>query len=48
MSTCSHVSRFHDGTIELGARVRVRGRIVDVDRIEVEYVEAQDGVCEQD
>ena len=72
MSLRSHASRFHDGTIELGARglilrddqgicwrlgfvdecaadglsgrVRVRGRIVDVDRIEVEYVEAQDGV----
>lgn len=43
MSTCSHVSRFHDGTIELGARVLVRGRIVDVDRIEVEYVEVQNG-----
>lgn len=69
MSPRSHASRFHDGTIELGARgpilrddqgicwrlgfvdecaadglrgrVRVRGRIVDVDRIEVEYVEVQ-------
>ncbi len=28
----------------LSGRVRVRGRIVDVDRLEVEYVEAQDGV----
>jgi hypothetical protein len=27
----------------LCGRVRVRGRIVDVDRIEVEYVEAQNG-----
>ena len=69
MSPRSHASRFHDGTIQLGARgpilrddqgicwrlgfvdecaadglrrrVRVRGRIVDVDRIEVEYVEVQ-------
>lgn len=69
MSPRSHASRFHDGTIELGARgpilrddqglcwrlgfvdecaadglrgrVRVRGRIVDVDRIEVVYVEVQ-------
>lgn len=69
MSPRSHASRFHDGTIELGARgpilrddqgicwrlgfvdecaadglrgrVRVRGRTVDVDRIEVEYVEVQ-------
>lgn len=71
MSSRSHASRFHDGTIEPGARgpilrdddgmcwrlgfvdettanglsgrVRVRGRIVEVDRIEVEYVEIQDG-----
>lgn len=70
MSVRSHASRFHDGTIELGARgpilrdkdgvcwrlgfvdeavadglsgrVRVRGRIVDVDRIEVEFVEMRD------
>ena len=72
MSARPLASRFHDGTIEFGARgpilrgddglcwrlgfvdetaadglsgrVRVRGRIVDVDRIEVEFVEAQDGV----
>ena len=71
MSSRSHASRFHDGTIEPGARgpilrdddgmcwrlgfvdettanglsgrVRVRGRIVEVDRIEVEYVDIQDG-----
>lgn len=71
MSSRLHVSRFHDGTIEPGARgpilrdddglywrlrfvdesaadglsgrVRVRGRIVDIDRIEVEYVETQVG-----
>ena len=71
LSSRSHASRFHDGTIEPGARgpilrdddgmcwrlgfvdetttnglsgrVRVRGRIVEVDRIEVEYVEIQDG-----
>jgi len=71
MSSRPLASKFHDGTIEPGARgpilrddeglcwrlgfvdesaadglrgrVRVRGRIVDVDRIEVEYVEAQDG-----
>lgn len=71
MSSRSHASRFHDGTIEPGARgpilrdddgmcwrlgfvdettanglkgrVRVRGRIVEVDRIEVEYVDVQDG-----
>lgn len=71
MSSRSHASRFHDGTIEPGARgpilrdddgvcwrlgfvdettanglsgrVRVRGRIIEVDRIEVEYVEIQDG-----
>lgn len=71
MSASSHVSRFHEGSIEPGARgpilrddeglcwrlgfvdetlaeglsgrVRVRGRIVDVDRIEVEYVEVQEG-----
>lgn len=71
MSSRSHASRFHGGTIEPGARgpilrdddgvcwrlafvdettanglsgrVRVRGRIVEVDRIEVEYVEVQDG-----
>lgn len=71
MSSRSHASRFHDGTIEFGARgpilrdddgvcwrlgfvdettanglsgrVRVRGRIVEIDRIEVEYVEIQDG-----
>ena len=71
MSARPHASRFHDGTIEPGARgpilrgddglcwrlgfvdetaadglsgrVRVRGRIIDVDRIEVEYVESQDG-----
>ena len=70
MSSRSHASRFHDGTIEPGARgpilrdddgvcwrlgfvdettanglkgrVRVRGRIVEIDRIEVEYVEFQD------
>lgn len=70
MSSRSHASRFHVGTIEPGARgpilrdddgvcwrlgfvdettvnglsgrVRVRGRIVEVDRIEVEYVEIQD------
>ena len=69
MSAPSHVSRFHEGSIEPGARgpilrddeglcwrlgfvdetlaeglsgrVRVRGRIIDVDRIEVEYVEVQ-------
>ena len=35
---------FVDGSAAdgLSGRVRVRGRIVDVDRIEVEYVEAQD------
>lgn len=71
MSSRSHASRFHDGTIEPGARgpilrdddgvcwrlgfvdettanglsgrVRVRGRIVEIDRIEVEYVEIQNG-----
>ena len=70
MSSPSNVSRFHEGTIEPGARgpilrddevlcwrlgfvdesvadglsgrVRVRGRIVDVDRIEVEYIESWD------
>jgi hypothetical protein len=37
---------FVDGSAAdgLSGRVRVRGRIVDVDRIEVEYVEAQDEI----
>lgn len=34
---------FADGTVpdELGSRVSIRGRVVDADRIEVEYVELQ-------
>ncbi|MBB6125848.1 hypothetical protein [Sphingobium subterraneum] len=45
MTGCAGGSDFVDETTANGlkGRVRVRGRIVEVDRIEVEYVEIQDG-----